>query len=360
MKNVLIAGYFGFGNAGDELILNSIIENVRKEKAGAKITVLSNSPLETALLYGVTAVSRWNLPGVARSIKACDVFISAGGLYQDKTGNLSLYYYLSLILTARFFRKRIFLYGVEFAPIKHSINKLMIKFVMGFIDKIGVRSQGSMDFLKGIGVEKNVFLSADALLLMDTLPAKKQNPDSPSDKPPDRPRKIAMILKKSTPYHRDLLAQLCSALYNRFSAEIYFVPFHLDRDVHFCIDVANKLNFPTLIEVFNKPSDLFGILSDMDLVVSQRLHGLILSSLLKIPMFGISSDPKLGFFSSEIDQRHIVMEQFDIITVVELINDVWKWRKEFISALEQKIDKLRYRSYLNVTNLVSMAEWEGQ
>ena len=46
MSNIVISGYYGFGNAGDEAMLCAIIDAIRKEEADAHITVISGNPTE--------------------------------------------------------------------------------------------------------------------------------------------------------------------------------------------------------------------------------------------------------------------------------------------------------------------------
>lgn len=48
MSNIVISGYYGFGNAGDEAMLCAIIDAIRKEEADAHITVISGNPKETS------------------------------------------------------------------------------------------------------------------------------------------------------------------------------------------------------------------------------------------------------------------------------------------------------------------------
>ena len=48
MSNIVISGYYGFGNAGDEAMLCAIIDAIRKEEADAHITVISGNPTETS------------------------------------------------------------------------------------------------------------------------------------------------------------------------------------------------------------------------------------------------------------------------------------------------------------------------
>ncbi len=47
MKNILLSGYYGFGNTGDEAILASTVNAVREARPELNITVLSKRPSET-------------------------------------------------------------------------------------------------------------------------------------------------------------------------------------------------------------------------------------------------------------------------------------------------------------------------
>ena len=61
MKNIVICGYHGFSNSGDEALLWSMIETLRKKIPDVNITVLSIHPESTAKLYNVNSVYRYNL-----------------------------------------------------------------------------------------------------------------------------------------------------------------------------------------------------------------------------------------------------------------------------------------------------------
>ena len=47
MKKILISGYYGFGNIGDEAILMAMLSELEKMKDANNITVLSNNPKQT-------------------------------------------------------------------------------------------------------------------------------------------------------------------------------------------------------------------------------------------------------------------------------------------------------------------------
>ena len=53
---LLLSGYYGFGNIGDEAILAGILTSLKDRH---EITVLSNDPRSTSYLHKVKAVHRY-------------------------------------------------------------------------------------------------------------------------------------------------------------------------------------------------------------------------------------------------------------------------------------------------------------
>ncbi len=66
---LVLSGYYGFYNVGDEAILQSIIESLHKENPNIELVVLSNDPDYTRKMYGVEAVDRWSIKSVYDAIK---------------------------------------------------------------------------------------------------------------------------------------------------------------------------------------------------------------------------------------------------------------------------------------------------
>ncbi|MBQ8381992.1 MAG: polysaccharide pyruvyl transferase family protein [Clostridia bacterium] len=93
---ILICGYIGGGNCGDEAICDRLIASIRKR--GDAVTLLSLSPAESESLHRVPARHRRAAP---KAIGECDLLILGGGtLLQTQTSVRSAVYYLSLATTA--------------------------------------------------------------------------------------------------------------------------------------------------------------------------------------------------------------------------------------------------------------------
>ena len=59
--NIVISGYYGFHNAGDEAMLLAILQALRKTFDAPSITVISGNPSDTAKTFGVKAVPRFGI-----------------------------------------------------------------------------------------------------------------------------------------------------------------------------------------------------------------------------------------------------------------------------------------------------------
>ena len=117
MTRVVISGYYGFANAGDEAMLAAIVGSLKDIIPDVSITVITGNCRMTRENHNVQAVHRLNFFAIAAAIRRCDILISGGGsLLQDVTSARSLYYYLWIMKIALFFNKPVMLYARASAP----------------------------------------------------------------------------------------------------------------------------------------------------------------------------------------------------------------------------------------------------
>ena len=160
--NVVMSGYYGFNNTGDEAIMLSMHKNIQEMGENYHITVLSNKPKETKEKYGIEAVYRFGFMDVFRAIHRCDVLLSGGGsLLQDSTSTRSLMYYLSITAAAKLMRKKVMLYANGIGPVSGKRNRRLVKQVVNKADLITLREENSYEELLSMGVNpKKCFVTA--------------------------------------------------------------------------------------------------------------------------------------------------------------------------------------------------------
>lgn len=159
-KKLVISGYYGFRNSGDEAVLKSILTALEEESQRSNVTiepiVLSIDPAWTSSMYGVRAVHRMKLKEVREALKESDGLISGGGsLLQDATGLKSIPYYLGVIKLAQWLKKPTFIYAQGIGPVNRKIFNPMIKSVFKSCTYVSVRDEQSADYLRRLGLKWN-------------------------------------------------------------------------------------------------------------------------------------------------------------------------------------------------------------
>ncbi|MDG0794512.1 polysaccharide pyruvyl transferase family protein [Cohnella ginsengisoli] len=157
---LVLSGYYGFRNSGDEAVLLSILNALEQagEDQGVFVEpiVLSGDPAWTARQYGVWSVPRMKLREVREAIAASDGVISGGGsLLQDATGLGSIPYYLGILEMARWARKPTFVYAQGIGPVKRRMFGPFIARAMRKASYVSVRDAESAALLAGFGVPED-------------------------------------------------------------------------------------------------------------------------------------------------------------------------------------------------------------
>ncbi|MGE5405455.1 MAG: polysaccharide pyruvyl transferase CsaB, partial [Candidatus Saccharibacteria bacterium] len=166
---VVLSGYYGFDNAGDEALLTAITSALRSYEESIDFTVLSGNPRRTEVLHGLRAVSRVNPLVLLRELKAADLLISGGGsLLQDVTGPLSIPYYLGVTALAKLLGTPVVFYAQGVGPVNKSFSKYLIKLVANRMNLITLRDEDSAHLLESMGVnDPPVLVTADPVFSMN-------------------------------------------------------------------------------------------------------------------------------------------------------------------------------------------------
>ena len=102
VKKIILSGYYGFDNAGDEAVLAALCQILRARLPEAQLVVLSAKPEQTAAALDVRAVNRWDKAALRAELQDAALFCSGGGsLLQDVTSVRSVWYYTSLLRLAQ-------------------------------------------------------------------------------------------------------------------------------------------------------------------------------------------------------------------------------------------------------------------
>ncbi|NPV88636.1 polysaccharide pyruvyl transferase CsaB [Coprothermobacteraceae bacterium] len=144
MKRLLLVGYWGGFNVGDEGFLEIVLPFF---DGAAQITVASKNPYNTAKAFSVRSVKSESLKLALEIARSDTVLEGPGGLYQDVTSLRSLIFYAGVVLLGRMLRKKVILYGVGIGPVRTRLGEWMTCLAFKSADKCFVRDSYSMEWL---------------------------------------------------------------------------------------------------------------------------------------------------------------------------------------------------------------------
>ncbi len=305
---VVICGAYGFGNAGDEAILDAIVREMHTIDADMPVTVLSRRPRETRSHCGVNAYHSFNIPRMVREMKRAKLYINGGGnLMQDVTSRYSLWYYLFTIREAKACGCAVQMYGCGIGPILYPRDqKLAARVLNRNVDIITLREPDSQGVLERFGVtEPEVLLSSDPAL---TLPPA---PDAQVDRLLERlgipagGSYIAFVLRRWRGFEEKSTVFAAAAVYAylNYGLTPVFVCINHRTDWEAAKLVSQHLSIPYHVIAEPMTSGMtIGVLARMKAVVSMRLHGLVFAAGQGVPLAGVSYDPKVTAFLDYIEQ----------------------------------------------------------
>lgn len=292
MKNVLICGYYGFRNLGDEALLKSVAKLFNELDPGISVEALSYNVKYTEDAIGVKGFSRKSLIKLVQKIWKVDCVVFGGGsLLQDVTSSKSLLYYLGIILIAKIFRKPVAIIANGFGPVKNERNKTLVRLLLNRVNAISVRDEASMEKMRSIGISNEILLSSDITFLMEE-----------TIKPLEEKEKVVGISLRPWHFDQEFIREVASfadAMVEK-GYKVRFYPMKQPDDEKVSQEVMNRMEHECrLIRGAESPDQILKHMSECQLFVGMRLHGLIFATNLGIPCVAIEYDPKVASFSKE-------------------------------------------------------------
>ena len=344
--NIVAAGYFGYGNLGDEAILAGLAGELAR--AVAELTGLAGDPGGTRALHGVPAVHRLSL-GALAALRSCDVFVlGGGGLFQDVTSVRSPLYYLSLVVLARIFRRRGYFYAQGLGPLESFPGRVAAGLALRLSHRVSFRDEESLALANRFvpGLEARV--SADPAFLLRPVE-------------PPRPGSLLLICLRDWPGLEGGLEEIAWAvdsLCARSQLEPLFLPFQ-PRDREISLRAARLIKARVWEGELDVES-LLGIMGQAGLCLGMRLHSLILAACLGVPGVGLIYDPKVAAFLRITGQEGLEVGRIQRDELLKLLDRTWgdlePRRRELIACGEA----LQRRAKLDVQGILELAGEVGR
>ncbi|ONI46965.1 polysaccharide pyruvyl transferase CsaB [Candidatus Epulonipiscium fishelsonii] len=337
-KRVVISGYYGFNNIGDEAILFAMIKLLQDNIPNINITVLSNDPEKTKSNYKVNTISRWDIKGIFKSIKSCNMLISGGGsLLQDITSYKTIPYYLGIVQLAILMHKQVVFYSQGIGPINHPWNKWLVKVVANKVNHIFVREIKSKQLLESMNVKTPIEVSIDPVFGIN-LNFEVYSNIKTRLKPE---KKVGIYLR---PWKNNkLLVKTITEVSKKLiqdGYEIYMICMQYKQDLQVAKDVVNLVSSRN-IHIIGKSLNMDEALAYtacFDFIIGMRLHSLIMAFSVGVPIIAISYDPKVENVMDEMCISHCI--KLENLTYKNLMNKI-RWIEHNIKLERNLINYIK-------------------
>ncbi len=353
MYDIIISGYYGFDNSGDDAILMAIIDNLRSLRQDLRIVILSKNPEKTRSAYGVDAVDRFNLFEVLRVMKNAKLFINGGGtLITDITSTRSLMYYLATIHLARKKGLKVMLYANGIGPVRGKLNRMLTSRVINQVDVITLREEASRKELDSLDITRpEIAVTADPALWLQPSPPEEIRSLWEQESITSELPMVGFCIRKWEGYDKysNTIAGLADYMVRTFGVKPVFIPMHFPGDLDVALDIASKMTEKAAV-MKNRYSvaQTLGMINQMEMVLGMRLHALIYAVSLQVPVIGLIYDPKVEGFLQYVNQPsagHVKVLELE--TVKKLSAEIWEKRSQIKAQLALQNVQLKEKAYHN-------------
>lgn len=355
MSDIIISGYYGLGNSGDEALLESIVSDLKSINPDITITALSGDAKLTEKTYGIKTVNRFNLFAVVREFRSAKLLLSGGGtLIQDATSTKSLLYYLGIISLAKKMGLKTMLYANGMGPIKDKNVKRVHK-VLNKTDLITLRENVSLEEIKRCSITiPKVLVTADPAFNLKASPKENALRIFSEYSIPDGAKLVAVSVRESGNAPKNFESEMARSL-DSIAQKGYipiFIPMQRKADLGISLRIASKMEEQSrIIDCELSVCDMLAIIGQCDVVCGMRLHMLIFASVMDVPMAGIAYDPKIkGFMEYMHQKNYVTLEKFNEESFTEISEKVLEnreqLREELTSALAPIRQKAKENAYL--------------
>jgi len=352
---LLISGYYGFGNAGDEAILAGTLNALRRRLPECEPVVLSATPEATRRAYGVQAEQRWHWPSVWRAIGAADLVLQGGGgLIQDSTSRKSALYYLGILAAARLRRTPFMVFAQGIGPLRYRVTRALTGSLFRRAAAVTVRDENSAGLLVELGLShESITVTADPAALVDPAPPEDVAALLP---PRENGPRVGLALRPAEGAASVLEGALGAArrLRDERGAQVVPLALHARDDADLAARAAQELDARAVgVGMELSPERWVALVGSLDFVIAKRLHACLFAAAQGVPFVALSYDPKVAAFASRANALWAPLEA-TLDEVVRLIDRAWAERDAHTAARAAFADELRTSAERNLDLLEAL------
>lgn len=302
VPRILVCGWSGAGNVGDELLASAVLDVLRAN--GAIPVVVSRDPQTTTLLHAVETVPwgprgwpRMLSRGHKRSLRVDGVCVGPGGIIQDSSSVWSLPGHLVGPSWLRRMGKPLVGVGLGAEPLKRASSRRLLRGVLKDTTVV-VRDLESAAAMAEAGIEATV--GGDLVFGLDLDPLPRRNEIVVAV----GPRVVPSFLRPASRHqqHDDptLLSAAIGAVARRFEANVVLASFRGERDQKYAKLLVSRIRHDVEVLSVDLKAQVDRVRSAR-LVITNRYHPAVVAARSGTPAIVCSTESKIASLVDQLD-----------------------------------------------------------
>ena len=327
---VLVCGYYGFGNSGDEAILSVLIRDLNAIFEDPEITVVAGDVESIAANHGVDAIPWIEIGGLRRRAEESDLMVlGGGGLFQDQQefdpaailtpahGGLS--YWAGFALLSHMLDKPLAIYGAGVGPLLTDDGKRLTRLAFGVAAAASVRDEESARVLGELGIHE-VAVTADPGFMMSA--ESRAGLEILANEGIHDGETIVSVSVRSWGEDAFIpeLARQLDRVIEVHNAQVVFVPFQTsphraENDPAASLRVVSAMTHSsraTILRGTYTPEDKMAVQAAAGLIIGMRLHSVIMGAIAGVPTVALAYDPKVASAMKSLGAPEMTLDLTDL------------------------------------------------
>lgn len=391
-KQILIFGYYGFENTGDDAVLKSMLHDFRNQfYDSVSIIVFSNNPDKTEeqyKKYNITCIKWDNYELLNFAISQSDLLVIGGGglynCYLDYPENLFLkgnHSYFSIItfelpLLAKLHNVPCMVYGVGASEILSEVAKMHIAEGLKSCAAITVRDEKSKEILQGLPgcATLDIEVTADPVFRLNGEETSDEKEFRLLQKIKELKRPILGISLRNWEATGDVnvtldsVSSVANDFCKQYDGSIVFLPFdnggvvaELSEDRLIFAKLREKLdkNIEVIqLDGYLGPQIASKCIKLCDITLCMRLHPAIMSLKNSIPVIGLVYDQKVQNIMNRcgLGEFTINLDRINEDTLKEKLFSLYLKKEVVIEKMNAISKDMKRRAFKNIEIVETLLE----
>ncbi len=354
---VLLIGYFGYNNFGDELMLQNAIRHLLRSGIAKEIYIPLNnttpSSLDRTKLKAFSIKGRMGKLKLLKNILKCRRIIWSGGtcLYESQNNNLANILFILLIcILCKITSKSFEFASIGIGEIHTKTGRFLIKRILETASATSFREKDSFQKAKELAPHSQTFRNCGDIFFL-------QEESQYTPKPNKKTRRLTVGFAGVGAFDKNctFINQTAKSLDNiteSLDCRVLFIPMQIGDNADNALhkSILSKMSSPRAsITTPQNVKETIETMSKCDFLIGMRLHAIAMSDLMNIPNIAIKYAPKVEQYTkkSEMGFFKRTFRTTDHIHAEHITEAIKKYRNNGQFLNSEKKESLKAFSHQN-------------